>query len=128
MPARCVAAIARRHFPCNCGALKLYPPSRAAQIEAQLAAFRSPHSGVRGSRLFRALIPPDSVYDAGRTQREARVRGKMPGGLVLNLGSKSARWGEHVVNLDIAAPAGTAASIFSRIFRRFLSPTPRSMA
>jgi SAM-dependent methyltransferase len=102
-------------FSTQAGALKLYPPSRAAAIEAQLAAFRSPHSSVRGNRLFRALIPPDSVFDSGRAQREARVRAKMPAGLVLNLGSKSARWGAHVVNLDIVAPENGGVDILADI-------------
>ena len=95
--------------------LKLYPPSRAAEIERGLAAFQKPHSNVRNKSFFRALIPPNSVCDAGRATREVRVREAMAGGLVLNLGSKDARWGEHVVNLDLAVPRSGGVDILADI-------------
>jgi len=109
---RCAAA-----FSIEGGVPKLYPPSRAAQLENDLALFHAPHPGLRNSRLFRALIPPDPVFDYGRAHREARVRAKMGGGLVLNLGSKSAQWDEHVVNIDISTPAGGGVDLLADIHK-----------
>ncbi len=91
-------------FPSVSNIPKLYPPSRAVQIENELNAFRAPNSSVRDNAFFRALIPPNPICDPGLRKREMRIREKMARGLVLNLGSKNARWGEHVVNVDIAAP------------------------
>lgn len=104
-------------FSVENGIPKLYPPSRAARIESELASFRGGHASVRQSRFFRALIPPDPVFDCGRAAREARVREKMAGGLVLNLGSKSARWGAQVVNVDIATPSGGGVDVLADIER-----------
>ncbi|HLX64953.1 MAG TPA: class I SAM-dependent methyltransferase [Planctomycetota bacterium] len=95
----------------------MYPPSRAAQIEAGLKSFQSAHASVRQSRFFRALIPPNSVYDRGRSAREARVREKMSSGFVLNLGSKSADWGTHVLNVDLAMPAAGGVDLLADIAR-----------
>jgi SAM-dependent methyltransferase len=107
---RCSASFSTEH-----SLLTLYPPSRALEIAGQLAAFRSPHSSVRGKSFFRALIPPNPICDAGGAKREALVREKTATGLVLNLGSKDARWGEHVVNLDIVAPLHSGVDVLADI-------------
>ena len=98
-------------FPVENGMPKLWPPSRAAALEKSVADFRAPRAGVRANRWLRALLPPHAVCDPGARARHARVMQAMAGGLVLNLGSKSARWGAHVVNLDLVLPLGeTGAS------------------
>jgi SAM-dependent methyltransferase len=94
-------------FPIEAGVPVLWPPSRREAIRQSIESFRGHHAGVRESRLFRALLPPSSVADPGRKAREARVREFMAGGeLVVNLGSKAARWGPRVVNLDLVMPHG----------------------
>ena len=43
------------------------------------------------------------------------MRAAMSHGLVLNLGSKDARWGEHVINLDLAMPRNGSVDILADI-------------
>jgi len=102
-------------FSSESNVLKLYPPSRAQEIEHGLESFRSPHSNVRSTPFFRALIPPNPICDATKSTREARVCGLMASGLVLNLGSKDSRWGEHVVNVDIVAPLKGGVDVLADI-------------
>ncbi|MCY3023226.1 MAG: class I SAM-dependent methyltransferase [Planctomycetota bacterium] len=99
---RCAACAAT--FPIQNGVPRLWPPSRATEIQASLAAFHDAHQAVRGSRFFRALLPPNPICDPGARRRTARVKEAMAGGLVLNLGSKDTAWGEHVVNVDLVLP------------------------
>jgi SAM-dependent methyltransferase/uncharacterized protein YbaR (Trm112 family) len=108
---RFVCAACRAEFPLENGVPKLVAPNRRAEIDARLAGFRDPHAGVRANRFFRALIPPDPVYDPGARARHARIRAALAQGVVLNLGSKATTWGEHVVNVDLAAPADLLADI-----------------
>jgi uncharacterized protein YbaR (Trm112 family) len=88
-------------FPVTDGVPRLWPPSRIQEIEASLAAFRGPHQGARENRFLRALLPPNPICDPGASGRIARIRQLMASGLVLNLGSKDAHWGDHVVNVDL---------------------------
>jgi len=92
------------------GVPKLWPPSRAAEISKTVETFRAPRAGVRDNAFFRALLPPNPICDPGATARENKVKQAMQGGVVLNLGSKTARWGEHVVNLDLVLPLGQPES------------------
>jgi len=92
-------------FPLMDGVPKLWPPSRAAEIEAGLAAFQAPHARVRTSRFFRALLPPNPICDPAARRRVARVKAALASGIVLNLGSKDTCWGAHVVNVDLVLPA-----------------------
>ena len=102
-------------FSCNSGPLTIYPPSRAQSIHRQLLAFQAPRSNLRQRSFFRALIPPNPICDAGGAKREALVRETLSSGLVLNLGSKDARWGAHVVNVDIVAPLRGGVDILADI-------------
>jgi len=106
---RCAACGAA--FPLREGVPELWPPSRRAGIEASLASFRAPHVGARSNPLLRALLQPNPVCDPGARRRHRAVREAMAGGLVVNLGSKSATWGDHVVNLDLVAPAGRPGGV-----------------
>jgi LSD1 subclass zinc finger protein len=101
---RCAACNAT--FPIIDSVPKLWPPSRAKEIEAQLAAFQDPHSAARQSPFLRALLPPNPICDPGGRKRKSLVKDAMRSGLVLNLGSKDADWGTHVVNVDLVAPPG----------------------
>ena len=93
------------------GVPKIYPPSRAAALEASIAGFHGARAGVRQSRFFRALLPPNPICDPGDKAREARVKAAMPDGLVVNLGSKSDNWGAHVANLDLVLPLGESGNV-----------------
>jgi len=93
------------------GVPKLWPPSRAPELEKSIASFKSPHQGVRQSSFFRGLLPPSPVCDPDRPRRNDRVKNAMNSGLIVNLGSKSADWGSHVVNLDLVMPAEGASNV-----------------
>jgi len=86
------------------GVPKLHPASRAKSLDQRVEAFRDPHREIRSNSLARALIPPNPICDPGERARHARVKELMATGLILNLGSKSAMWGSHVVNLDLVIP------------------------
>ena len=92
-------------FPPEGGVPKLWPPSRAAEIERSIACYQAPHAGVRASRFFRSLLPPNPICDPGAKQRAARVKAALADGIVLNLGSKDTHWGAHVVNVDLVLPS-----------------------
>ena len=97
-------------FPVVEGVPKLWPPSRAAALEASVAGFREIRAPVREHPLFRALLPPDPICDPDSFRRESSVKNCMSSGLVLNLGSKTAQWGSHVINLDLVMPLGKNAA------------------
>ena len=92
------------HFLIELGVPKLWPPSRTKEIEASVASFRGSNREARESPFLRALMPPNPIYDPGAASRHERVKNSMSAGLVVNLGAKTARWGEHVVNLDLVMP------------------------
>lgn len=103
-------------FPLENGVPKLWPPSRAKELEASIAGFRGPHAEARENSLLRALMPPNPIFDPGEKSRGARVKASLASGLIVNLGAKTARWGEHVFNLDLVLPreqsgAGDAKSV-----------------
>jgi len=93
------------------GVPRLWPPSRAAELQKSIASFKTPHSSARQSPLLRALLPPGPVCDPDERARHARVKDAMSSGLIVNLGSKSADWGAHVVNLDLVLPASGAENV-----------------
>lgn len=98
-------------FPIERGVPKLWPPSRRAEIETSVAGFRGGHSGARENPVLRALMPPNPIFDPGAGARSARVKEALGRGLIVNLGAKTARWGEHVVNLDLVMPSGGDAPV-----------------
>lgn len=85
------------------GILCLRPPSRVARIETDLKTFAVPNVQLRGNSFLRAMIPPNPVYDPLERSRTERIRSELKG-VVVNLGAKSAQWGEHVLNVDLVAP------------------------
>jgi len=87
------------------GTLCLWPPSRRAAIQASVKNFSEPHGGLRSNSFLRALVPPNPVYDPFESSRRERVK-KSLSGVVVNLGAKSAQWGENVFAVDLVAPAG----------------------
>lgn len=92
-------------FSLQDGSLKLWPPSRTAELEASISGFKGAHRGVRENAFFRSLLPPSPICDPGERRRHAQVIEAMGRGqLVVNLGSKSAQWGEHVVSVDLVKP------------------------
>ncbi len=102
-------------FERHSGAWKLWPPSRAAEIDARIRGFAQPHAGVRQSPLFRALLPPSPVCDPDRRRREERVSAALRGKRVVNLGSKADVWGAQVVNLDLVPPRDGRIDILADI-------------
>lgn len=98
------------------GALCLWPPSRVARIEADLSRFATPHGQLRNNNALRALIPPNPVYDPYEKDRTWRIRSAMTG-VVVNLGAKSAQWGEHVLSVDLVAPRAAAVDALADIHR-----------
>jgi len=96
-------------FPVELGVPKLWPPSRTKEIEASVASFRGSNREARESPFLRALMPPNPICDPGEASRHERVKNSMNTGLVVNLGAKTARWGEHVVNLDLVMPQNDGA-------------------
>jgi len=98
------------------GSLCLLPPSRVARIEADLNGFAAPHGQLRNNSALRALIPPNPVYDPYEKERTSRIRSQMKG-VVVNLGAKSAQWGEDVLSVDLAAPHTTTVDALADIHR-----------
>lgn len=97
--------VCRAEFGRQEGVWRLWPPSRAAELARNAAAFGDARRAWRQNRLLRALIPPSPVCEARSAGRLARVRESMRGECALNLGSKAAQWGEHVFNVDLVLPA-----------------------
>ena len=97
--ARCGA-----RFSLNDNPPRFYPLSKAGAIEAGLAEFKNRPGNARGMRFLRALIPPNSICDPDCQKRARRICERIKKGVILNLGAKSAGWGAHVLNLDIAQP------------------------
>ena len=112
---RCPAC--RAVFGVHSGVPDLLPPRRRQALEASLAAFRAPHAAVRGGRLFRALIPPDALFDPGQRARRTRVQAALKQGVVLNLGAKHTSWGEHVINVDVALPDAGGVDVLADLER-----------
>jgi len=98
------------------GILCLWPPSRVARIETDLKTFAAPHGSLRTSNVLRALIPPNPVYDPFERARTQRIRSELKG-VVVNLGAKSAQWGEQVLNVDLVAPREGALDALADIHR-----------
>ena len=91
-------------FSLNENPPRFYPPSKTAAIEAGLAEFKNRRGNAGAKRFLRALIPPNSICDPDGKKRARRICERMGNGVILNLGAKSADWGAHVFNLDIAQP------------------------
>ena len=91
-------------FPFEGGVPKLWPPSRAAHLAAAVANFQRPHAQTR--QAFRALLPPSPICDPGAVARRRNCQAQMARGLILNVGSKAADWGPHVINFDLVLPEG----------------------
>ena len=104
---RCAACQAAYSF--DRGVPRLLTAARAAELDARVAGFTNPHPALRKNALARALIPPSPVYDPFEGSRHARIRDLTRDGVVLNLGSKAADWGAHVVNVDLMLPAQHSA-------------------
>ncbi|HEY3323705.1 MAG TPA: class I SAM-dependent methyltransferase [Planctomycetota bacterium] len=103
-------------FSTESGAIKLWPPSRMADLAARVSGFQQPHAGVRSNWLLRALLAPNPICDPDGKRRNARVKAALSQGLVVNLGSKAMDWGEHIVSLDLVAPADGATDAAERPF------------